>query len=72
MQNSLNWNICEKTARRCLDSKDDYANVVNENNTCNHVSETTEENKQPGFFHMIDEQDAIKGVRLQYTNGDRC
>lgn len=38
---SIDFNICAYTTRVCSDGVDDYANVVNENNTCSHMSTTS-------------------------------
>lgn len=35
---TINFNICEPTFRTCPDDALDYGNVINENNTCNHLS----------------------------------
>ena len=35
---SLSFNICEYAFRTCPDNFADFANFVNENNTCNHMS----------------------------------
>lgn len=38
---TIDFNICEKSFRQCPDGVSDYANIVNENHTCNHISAPT-------------------------------
>ena len=35
---TIEFNLCEETARRCPDLMADHANIINSNNTCNHLS----------------------------------
>lgn len=37
---TIQFNLCEKTARQCPDEMDDYANIINGVGTCNHLSRT--------------------------------
>ena len=55
--------------------KIDYANIVDKNNTCNHMSQTgggDEELKYPAVFSLLDPNKPFLGLRLAYTGGDRC
>ena len=36
---TIDFNICGYTARTCLDGVQDYANRINHNNTCSHMSD---------------------------------
>jgi hypothetical protein len=36
--NSIQFNLCERTVRTCPDQMGDFANIINANNTCNHLS----------------------------------
>lgn len=35
---TIDFNICDYAYRRCPDNTLDFANIINENNTCNHMS----------------------------------
>lgn len=37
---SINFNLCAYTFRTCPDGFVDYANIVNENGTCVHLTDT--------------------------------
>jgi len=37
-ESSIDFNICGNNFRKCPDNVNDFANSVNENNTCNHLS----------------------------------
>ena len=69
--NSLQWNICNVNARRCQDNKQDYANVVNQNQTCTHLTETLDDGT-PGIFEFLNPTDPSVGVRILYEGGDKC
>lgn len=70
--NSIQWNICAMSARQCPDYENDYANLFNSNNTCNHLSEVLSVNESPGSFRLLEEGQASKGLFVTYDQGDRC
>ena len=35
---SIDFNLCENNFRQCPDNTKDFANIINENNTCDHMS----------------------------------
>ena len=37
-KSTIQFNLCEETARRCPDLQVDHANIVNAIGTCNHLS----------------------------------
>ena len=66
---TINFNICEFAYRQCPDSVADYANVINENNTCNHMSGN--ELSQVDIA-LIDADKPSLGLQLQYEGGNFC
>lgn len=40
---TIQFNLCEKTPRQCSDGMSDFANIINANNTCNHLSQVLDE-----------------------------
>ena len=65
----IDYNICEYAFRRCPDGGKDYANVINENNTCSHLSS--------GSIHdvvvsLIDPDKGELGMKLLYKGGNYC
>ena len=64
---SINFNLCEYNYRTCPDNVQDFVNVINENNTCNHMSS--------GSLHdvnvsLIDANKPDLGLRLLYEGGN--
>lgn len=53
---------------------DDYANIINANNTCNHLSQTIKEGKNsvPFDLRLIDEKRPENGLFVQYMGGNKC
>lgn len=66
---SINFNICDYTHRTCPDGYADYANMINENNTCNHLSSAT---LSEVTVSLIDEEVPDLGLKLLYKGGNRC
>jgi hypothetical protein len=66
---SIDFNICDKTSRKCPDNGQDFANVVNENNTCNHLSSGS---LTDVVVSMIDENKPDLGLKLLYSGGNMC
>lgn len=64
---SIYFNICEPTKTTCPDAEVvSYANMVNENNTCLHMSGQNAYNQE---VYPIDEQHPEYGVRMTFTGG---
>jgi hypothetical protein len=38
---SVDFNICSFSKRKCPDEMPDFANIINENNTCSHLSDNS-------------------------------
>lgn len=53
---------------------DDYANIINANNTCNHLSETMKEGETtvPFIMSLISQDQPELGVQMQYMGGNKC
>ena len=67
---TLFFNVCAYTQHRCSDVKTmDYANSVNNNQTCEHLS-----GSQPSDLKatLQDENHPEYGVNLHMTNGNAC
>lgn len=60
--------------RQCPDGRDDYANIINGNNTCNHISETLDKGVStvPFDLRLIDKSNPTLGIQMQYNGGDKC
>ena len=57
----------------CPDLKNDYANIINANQTCNHLSRVLEKGtKLPGELKLISEQMPELGVIMMYKGGNMC
>ena len=70
---TIEFNLCEETARRCPDLMADHANIVNSNNTCNHLSRVYVDGEQkPGTLSLISEQNPRLGVVMNYEGGNMC
>ena len=41
--NTIEFNLCEQTSRTCNDEHPDYANLINANNTCYHMSQVVDD-----------------------------
>ena len=66
---SIDFNICEYAFRKCPDAADDFANIINENNTCNHLS--NDAIAQVGVS-LIDSANPALGLRLNFATGNQC
>lgn len=66
---SINFNICEYNARQCPDGQQDYANSINSNNTCNHLSSSDISDVQ---VELIDIWRPDLGLELTYFGGNQC
>lgn len=64
--NSIEFNLCGPAARQCPDLKDDYANFINANNTCNHLSRIVGEGERPGTVKLISEVNPELGLKMVY------
>jgi hypothetical protein len=53
---------------------DDYANIINANNTCTHLSETMKEKATtvPFTLSLISEKNPELGVMMQYMGKNKC
>lgn len=65
----IDYNICDYTMSTCSDSGKDYANLVNENNTCYHISTSSINDVAITF---IDEEVPSLGVSLTYGGASMC
>ena len=63
---SINFNLCAYTFRTCPDGFVDYANIVNENNTCAHLTDTKISNIG---VKLIDEEYPELGLILDLYSG---
>ena len=71
--NTVQFNICGETARRCPDLMVDHANIVNGVNTCNHLSRVEMSGEQkPGSLSLISETNPRLGVIMNYEGGNMC
>ena len=60
---SIHFNLCDFTKRTCPDGFADFANVINENNTCSHMSS----NKLSDVVvALIDVEDPELGLSLTF------
>lgn len=66
---SINFNICEYTFRKCPDGALDFANEINQNNTCDHLSSSS---LHDVGVSLIDENKGDLGLRLFFTGGNMC
>jgi hypothetical protein len=66
---SIAFNICEYAQRTCPDVVADYANIINENNTCNHISSKSLSEVGVNF---IDSSRPDLGLKLNFTGGNMC
>ena len=66
---TIYFNICEYTINKCSDDASDYANQINSNNTCEHLSSDSI-NEQT--VALLDSEFPDKGVALSYTGGNWC
>jgi len=65
--------LCGPVARQCPDLKEDYANIVNYNNTCNHLSRVLEDGeKKPGTPQLLSNYTPSMGVKMLYRGGNMC
>jgi hypothetical protein len=60
---SINFNICEYAQRTCPDGYADFANVINENNTCSHMSSASMSEID---VDLIDEEQPELGLVLTF------
>jgi hypothetical protein len=65
----IDFNICEFSFNTCPDLVNDFANEVNENGTCHHLSSDSLSNPVSTF---ISEDMPNMGMNLVYTGGDMC
>ena len=71
--NKIEFNLCGPTAHPCSDLREDYANMVNYNNTCNHLSKVVEEGEQkPGVMSLISDRNPSLGIIMSYEGGNQC
>lgn len=72
--NSISFNLCDKNARQCSDRAYDYANIINTNNTCSHMTPilNKKEKNKPGSYSMVNEKYPTEGIQLTYTGGNKC
>ena len=66
---SVHFNICAYTFRECNDQMRDFANKVNSNNTCNHLSSDSVSKAQVA---LADAKKPDKGVTITYHGGNLC
>jgi hypothetical protein len=66
---SLSFNICEYAYRTCPDNFADFANFVNENNTCNHMSS---QSLSDVVVNLIDEDKPDLGLKLLFKGSTKC
>ena len=66
---SIDFNLCEYNYRKCPDEDNDYANIINENNTCDHMS--SDDLSQVGVS-LIDTENPEAGLLLEFTGGNSC
>lgn len=65
---TIDFNLCEYTFRSCPDEVKDFVNIVNENNTCNHMSSDSLHDVN---VSLIDTNKPDLGLRLLYE-GNTC
>ena len=66
---TIDFNICESAFRTCPDNYADFANIVNENNTCSHMSSAS---LGDVLVTMIDSDYPELGLILNFTGGNTC
>lgn len=66
---TIDFNICDETKRKCPDGAKDYANIINENNTCNHMSTKSISDID---VQLIDTAVPDLGLQLYFKDGDKC
>jgi hypothetical protein len=66
---TIDFNICAYTTRTCSDGVSDYANEVNENNTCSHMSTTSISDVA---VSLIDTSDPDLGLTLVFSGTVLC
>lgn len=67
---TLFFNICEYTQHKCSDAKtSDFANSVNNNQTCNHLSGT---DKTEQKAKLLNNDYPEYGVNLKMIHGNAC
>ena len=69
--NTIEFNFCGSTNRLCPDWKEDYANIIDANNTCNHLSKLPEDSSTPGRVDLISNALPEFGVNMIYE-GNHC
>jgi len=71
---TIEFNLCEQTARRCPDLMIDHANIINSVGTCNHLSRVDLEDgsMKPGTLSLISEANPEMGVVMLYEGGNMC
>jgi len=67
--NTINFNICNQAFRTCNDAVPDFANMINQNNTCNHLSSGSISNIK---VSLINDNKPEKGVSLYFEGGNYC
>jgi hypothetical protein len=66
---TIDFNICDYSYRKCPDESSDFANVINENNTCSHMSSGS---LSDVGVSLIDTDKPDLGLRLNFTGGNMC
>ena len=66
---TIDFNICDYSFRKCPDNAPDFANVINENNTCNHLSSQYLSDVK---VDMIDSEQPDLGLTLLFSGGNMC
>lgn len=66
---TINFNICDYTIRNCPDGYADYANEVNQNNTCVHLSSASISDIG---VSLIDPDEPDLGLVLTFKGGNQC
>jgi hypothetical protein len=66
---TIDFNICDYAYRQCPDTLNDFANVINENNTCSHLSSS---NLADVGVSLIDDDKPDLGLKLNFTGGNMC
>ncbi|CDW71763.1 UNKNOWN [Stylonychia lemnae] len=66
---TIDFNICDYSFRKCPDEASDFANIINENNTCSHMSSGS---LSDVGVSLIDNDKPDLGLRLNFTGGNMC
>lgn len=67
---TIYFNLCEPTNHKCPDKNtQDFANSVNENNTCSHLSGGSTSDQT---VSLQDQRYPEYGVNMQFVNGNAC